>query len=60
MLLASWRDNLDIWSLVIVLIERCGCTQLLVSLGCIYRLELSMVSLGITKDLLFLDNTITC
>jgi len=38
------RNILDLWSLVMALIEYSGRTQLLVSFGCIYRLELSMVS----------------
>jgi len=38
------RDIFDLWSLVMALIEYGGRTQLLVSLGRIYRLELSMVS----------------
>ena len=38
------RDILDLWSLVMDLIEYGGHTQLLVSLGRIYRLEISMVS----------------
>ena len=37
------RDILDLWSLVMSLIEYGGRTQLLVTLGRIYRLELSMV-----------------
>ncbi len=38
------RDILDLWSLVMALIEYGGRTQLFVSLGRIYRLEISMVS----------------
>jgi len=39
------RDILDLWSLVMALIENGGRTQLFVSLGRIYRLELSMMAL---------------
>jgi len=37
-------DILDLWSLVMALIEYGGRTQLLVSLGRTHRLEISMVS----------------
>ena len=38
------RDILDLWSLVMALIEYGSRTQLLVRLGPIYQLEISMVS----------------
>jgi len=38
------RNILDLWSLVMALIEYGGCTQLFVNVGRIYLLEIGMMS----------------